>query len=116
MKKLDLLALSEAIVEAAAAKKAENIKTYYLPSGSPLADGIILMSGKNLPQLEALADYIEEQVGAKLKTWPRRQGDPLSRWIILDYGIILAHVMGEAERGHYDLDGLLGGTGVTYHY
>lgn len=116
MKKQELARLSDLIVEAAAAKKAANIKTFLLPAGSPVTDRIIILTGKNIPQLETLAEYIKEQVGTSLKTWPRQQGDPDSGWIILDYGIIIAHIMGEAARIYYDLDGLLGDTGITYHF
>lgn len=35
-----------------------------------------------------------------------REGEPESGWVLLDYGDVVVHLFGQAERDRYDLEGL----------
>lgn len=34
------------------------------------------------------------------------EGEADSGWVLVDYGTIIVHIMGEEERRYYDLEGL----------
>lgn len=68
-------------------------------------DYFVLATGESQLQLKAL----EDSVRSKLKDHgvrPRAVEGPSNRWILLDYGNVVAHVMSSDARSFYDLEGL----------
>lgn len=91
---------------AAADKLAENIIALDITAVMPLTDIYVLASGRTERQVAAISDNIEEVMlenGFKLL---HREGKALGRWILLDFGDVVCHVMHEEDRMFYSLERL----------
>ena len=100
--------LANIVANAASDKLAENMVGFDVTSITPLNDVCVLVSARNERQVAGIADGIEEQlleIGIKSL---RREGKSLARWILLDYGDVVVHVMHEEERVYYTLERLYG--------
>ena len=94
--------------QAAADKIAENLVAFDVTGITPLNDVCVLVSGRNERQVAAIADGVEEkmlEIGVKAL---RREGKSLARWILLDFGDVVVHVMHEEERVYYTLERIYG--------
>jgi ribosome-associated protein len=81
-----------------------------------LSDHFVLITGKNPPHIRTLAREIEDQIEKQMEISPRREGKVESRWMILDYGDVIVHIMGSQERRHYGLEELWAkASAITYH-
>jgi ribosome-associated protein len=72
----------------------------------PLTDVFLLASGRNERQVVSIADEIEDKMldaGFKML---RREGKTQARWILLDFGDVICHVMHEEDRMYYSLERL----------
>ena len=101
-------AIKEANIVAAAAadKLAENIVALDVTAVMPLTDIFVLASGRSERQVSAISDGIEETMlenGFKLL---HREGKTTGRWILLDFGNVICHVMHEEDRMYYSLERL----------
>src|SRR5690625_7550451 len=86
-------------------RRGRDITVLDLSEVSDSLDYFILATGDSTPQLRAL----EESVREKLKEHgelPRGVEGPSDRWILIDYGTIVVHLMSRDARTFYDLEGL----------
>jgi ribosome-associated protein len=93
------------IVDALDDRRGKDIVVMDLRDVSETLDFFILATGESLPQLKAL----EDSVRTKLKdtgVHPRGVEGPSNRWILLDYGNVVTHIMSPDARSFYDLEGL----------
>jgi ribosome-associated protein len=93
-------------VEAAQDKQASNITVLRLAGAVAFADYFILCSGQSTPQLQAVAEAIEERLDRLGKRLLHREGKSGAEWVLLDYGSIVVHIFGEGARRYYDLERL----------
>ena len=93
-------------VEAAQDKQASNITVLRLAGAVAFADYFILCSGQSTPQLQAIAEAIEERLDRLGKRLMHREGKSGAEWVLLDYGSIVVHIFGEGARRYYDLERL----------
>jgi ribosome-associated protein len=87
-------------------KVGENLVALDVSVPFVLADTFLIVSGRNERQVSAIADGVEEAMllaGHKLL---RREGKTTGRWILLDFGDIICHVMHEEDRIFYDIERL----------
>ena len=91
---------------AAADKIAENIVALDVSALMPLTDIFLLASGRNERQVSSIADEIEDKMLESGFKTLRREGKELGRWILLDFGDIVCHVMHEEDRMYYSLERL----------
>ena len=91
---------------AAQDKLGENLVALDVTDPFALAEIFLIVSAKNERQALAIADAIEDEL-AKHKVRPRfREGRETARWILLDFGDLVVHVMHETERDFYSLERL----------
>jgi len=91
---------------AADSKQAEDLVALDVSGPLPLTDIFLLASGRNERQVQAIADEIEDrllEIGVKTL---RREGRGESRWILLDFGDLVAHVFHQEDRMYYSLERL----------
>jgi ribosome-associated protein len=91
---------------AADAKQGEDLVALDVSGPLPLTDIFFLASGRNERNVQAIAGEIEDKMleaGAKTL---RREGRSEGRWILLDFGDIVAHVFHEEDRMYYSLERL----------
>lgn len=91
---------------AAESKGGEDLVAFDVSDPLPLVDAFLLITGNSERNVAAIADAIEEamlEVGVKRL---RREGRQESRWVLLDFGDLVAHVFHEQERVFYGLERL----------
>jgi len=87
-------------------RKAEDIVSFDLAGRSPVADYLIVASGRASRQLAAIAHYLDEafiKLGAQ---HPRIEGLPEANWVLVDGGDVIVHLFLPEVRGFYDLEGI----------
>jgi ribosome-associated protein len=93
---------------AAAEKKASDIRILDLRGIFPVADYFVICSGRNVPQISAIAQEIQDRLGKLGCKFLRRQGTPESEWVLLDYGDVVVHIFSGEARQFYALERLWG--------
>lgn len=94
--------------EACEDKKAKEVTVLDIRSISTVADYFVICTSGSTVQCRAIADNVEETLAGALVQKHHTEGYPNGRWILLDYGDIVVHVMNEEEREFYDLERLWG--------
>ena len=85
-------------------KKGENIKVIDISGISVMADYFVITSGKNLNQIKAMADEVEDKL-SKIGVEPRQiEGANSSGWILMDYHDFIIHIFNEDMRLYYDIE------------
>jgi ribosome-associated protein len=103
----DLVGWVVTAARAAAAKTDE--ETVVIDVGAVLAitSYFVITGGRNARQVKSLAEEIEEQVALAGGPRPlRTEGLDSLRWVLLDYGDFVVHVMVDEARRYYDLERL----------
>jgi len=91
---------------AALEKKAEDVVLIDLRKHSTYADFLLVCSGSNERQLEAIAEGVTRSLRDSGETPIGTEGARGGRWVLLDFGDLVVHVFAEDERAYYDLEGL----------
>lgn len=96
---------------AGAAASKQGVDTLVLEVGPVLAivDYFVITTASNPRQGRAIAEEVEEQLRRQDGTGPLRvEGADDVRWILLDFGDIVVHVLSEEARSYYELERLWG--------
>lgn len=86
-------------------RRARDIKVLDLSKVSDSLDYFILATGESTLQLKALEQSVRETLKEQGEL-PRGVEGPSDRWILIDYGAVIVHVMSRDARTFYDLEGL----------
>lgn len=95
----------QSIIDALDDKRAVDVVVLDLRGVSSTLDCFIVATAESSLQLKAL----EESVHGKQKSegrLPRGVEGPSDRWVLLDYGPVVVHLMSPEARDFYDLEGL----------
>jgi len=91
--------------EACDDRKAVDIRLIGVEAISSLADWFVICSGLSDVQVRAIARSVQDQLEEQAGRLPLRQeGQDHGRWVVLDYGELIVHVLAPNERGYYDLE------------
>ncbi len=91
----------------ASEKKAFNLVALDLREVASFTEFFIIASGANQRQVQAIADEIEDQLKAQLKSRPvRTEGYSTADWLLMDYGDFIVHIFEQKAREFYDLERL----------
>lgn len=102
----DALELARTVALAADSKQGEDIVALDVSEPLAIIDVFVLVTGRNERNVQAIADEIEDQALLAGRKTLRREGRDLGRWIVLDFGDVVAHVFHEEERMFYGLERL----------
>jgi len=72
---------------------------------SATLDYFIVASGESTLQIKAMETSVREQLKGEDVVFKGVEG-PSERWVLLDYGDIIIHLMSPDAREFYDLEGL----------
>lgn len=75
---------------------------------SRVTDFFVVLGGNTESQVQAIADAVEERMERLDTAYARKQGYSEGRWVLMDYGDVVVHVMHRDERKYYDLERLWG--------
>ena len=98
--------LANKIAAAAAGKKATDILLLNMEGISPVTDYFMICSARNTTQVQAIADNIEDELAKENLLAAHKEGYTEGRWILRDYGDVVAHIFLESERDFYNLEQL----------
>ncbi len=99
--------LARLCAAAASDKKAESLVVLDMQGISSFTDYLVICSGSSEPQIKAIAAAIREQVRETLGRRPLSEdGNPISQWVIIDYGSVIVHVFHTDKRSYYGLENL----------
>ena len=95
-----------AVAEAGLDKKAEDVLVLDVRGLTSYADYFVVMTADSDRQASAIADAVDDRMRQLGSTRVGSEGYESGRWILIDYGDVVAHVMSREARGFYDLEGL----------
>ena len=93
-------------MEACSEKQAANVVLLDARKVCSFADYFVICSGESSPQLKAIIEEVEKTLKDKGVVPGHHEGTTDSGWLLLDYGDVIVHVFGKAEREYYQLDEL----------
>lgn len=106
---LDSRQLALLAAEACDDRKAVDIRLIRVEEVSSLADWFVICSGLSDVQVRAIARSVEDKLEQETRRLPlRREGQTEGRWVLLDYGEVIVHVLTPSERSYYDLESFWG--------
>lgn len=94
------------IARAASDKLATDLVALDVSENLPLADVFFLCSARNERMVQAIAESIDEAMTMAGSPRLRQEGRAEGRWIVMDFGNVIAHVFHEEERLYYQLERL----------
>ena len=98
-------ALARLAAEACDDRKAVDIRLIRVEDVSSLAEWFVICSGLSDVQVRAIARSVEDRLEEETQRLPlRREGQREGRWLLLDYGELIVHVLTPQERHFYDLE------------
>ena len=101
------LQLALAAAQTAAENRGRDIVVLDLRDQTPIFDYFVVATGTSRRQLHAMSEDIDHKLEDDLND--RRmgiEGYAESRWILLDYGSVVIHLLDEETRNFYDLEQL----------
>jgi ribosome-associated protein len=101
--------LLDLIVKTLDADKAEDITSIDMMGRSPMADFMVVASGRSNRHVSALAEHLTETLkkdGIVCRTEGLQQGD----WVLIDAIDIIVHVFRPEVRDFYELEKMWGGS------
>jgi ribosome-associated protein len=102
-------AMARLAAEACDDRKAVDIRLIRVDEVSSLADWFVICSGLSDVQVRAIGRSVEDRLEVDLGRLPlRREGQSEGRWMLLDYGEVIVHVLTPSEREYYDLESFWG--------
>jgi len=94
------------IARAGLDKKAEEVLVLDVRGLTSYADYFVLMTADSERQAGAIADHVDETLKASGASKVGVEGYEAGRWVLVDYGDVVAHVLNREARELYDLEGL----------
>ena len=95
-----------AVAHAGLDKKAEDVTLLDVRGLASYADYFVVMTADSERQASAIADHIDDALSDAGRTKVGIEGQTTGRWILLDYGDVVAHIFSRDARDFYDLEGL----------
>lgn len=86
--------------------KAENILRIDLTGKSPMADAMIVASGRSARHVAALADHVVRKLKDAGASNVRIEGMPNADWVLIDAGDVVIHIFRPEVREFYNLERL----------
>jgi ribosome-associated protein len=103
---LSIAAQVQTAADAAWSRNADDLVALDVSSRLPLTDAFLIVSGRSERNVGAIADAVDEQLGAAGIPMKRREGRGSGHWELLDFGDVVVHVFLEEDRAYYALERL----------
>lgn len=100
--------MAQVAAMAADEKKGKDVRILDIRSVSTMADYFVICTGTSNVHVRSIADSVEEQLALAGLRLHHMEGYQNGRWILLDFGDLIIHVMHQEERDFYNLERLWG--------
>lgn len=97
-------ALTQIAAQAAADKFGTDMVAIDLSDQLVLSEVFLIVTGQNVRQVDAIADFVEEKLRLAGDKPVRREGG--EEWILLDYSDLVVHIQSADLRRYYMIDRL----------
>ncbi len=112
---VDSEALAKQCVAICEERKAENVVLFDVRETSVLADYYLLCTATSMPHIRAISDHLKVEILGELGLAPRaKEGDESSEWVIMDYGVVIVHILDGDRRRFYNVEELWNQDRVIY--
>ena len=99
--------LTKVIVESVVEKKAAAIQVFNVEGIISYCDRFVICSGASSRQVRAIADNIVQVLKKEHNLLPLGvEGKNSDKWVLVDFGDIIIHVLTHEARGYYSLEDL----------
>lgn len=109
MKTLSADRLLDLVLSVLDEHKAEDVVSVDLAGKSPLADYMVVASGRSTRQVQALADYLARAVKESARA-PKVEGLSQGDWVLIDAGDVVIHLFRPEVREFYNIEAMWGMT------
>lgn len=92
------------IREAMEELKGVDVSVLHVTDKTHLTDYLVICSGTSNIHIRAIADNVLEKMKEQEIKGIRREGYQEARWILMDFGDVLAHVFDPEDRKFYALE------------
>ena len=93
------------IVESIEDNKGENLRVIDVTELTSLTDFMIIASGNNANQVQAICDNVTENLGKEFSIVPRHtEGYHNAEWILVDCGDYVIHIFDKDQRMFYNIE------------
>jgi ribosome-associated protein len=99
-------ALLATVISSLADAKAEDVVAIDLGGKSPLADHMVIASGRSNRHVSAVADKLLHQLKAEASGPLRIEGLAQADWVLIDAGDVIIHIFRPEVRTFYNLEKL----------
>ena len=93
-------------VKALSDKKAEDIRVIDISEISVIADALVIATGNNKKQIQAMSDETDEKLSVKGYTHYCIEGYDGAAWVLIGYEDVIFHLFDDESRRFYDLERL----------
>lgn len=108
-KQVDSKTIAEFCAREAGEKKALDVVSLKVAELTTIADYFVLCTAQSEPQMRALSNWIQKSIFDELKVKAVTvDGEPVSKWILIDFGAVIIHIMTAEMRDRYQLEKLWG--------
>jgi ribosome-associated protein len=104
--------LAERIVELLSDHQAENVVLLDISQIAPFTDYFVIASALNARHMLALIDIFDKDLAREGAKPLRKEGEPDSGWVLVDFGAVIVHIFTPEDRAFYNLEGLWSRAGV----
>jgi ribosome-associated protein len=91
---------------AAASKQGEAVSVIDVRDLISITDYFVIVSGTSDRQIGTIADEVAKSLKQQGSSPARREGEPATGWMLLDFGDFVVHVFRAEERDFYRLENL----------
>ena len=99
-------AIIETGVKALSDKKAEDIKVIDISEISVIADALVIASGNNTKQIQAMSDEADQKLSGIGYEHYCIEGYDNANWVLIGYDDVIFHLFDKENRSFYDLERL----------
>lgn len=98
--------VATAVARAALARNARDVVVFDVRRLASYAEYVVVMTADSERQLGAVADSVVDDLAQRERYPFGVEGERGGRWVLVDYGDVVAHVFVSDARAFYDLEGL----------
>lgn len=102
----EAMAVAVAAATAAADKLAIDVVAIDVSDRLAITDVFVIAAASNDRQVRAVVEGVEDRLRAEGVDRVRREGERDGRWVLLDYGEVVVHVLHVEDRAFYGLERL----------
>ena len=100
--------IARACAEAASSRRAADVVLLDLRGLSPVTSFFVIGTGTSRRQIQGIADEIVKMMKGRGQIPLGVEGRDDARWVLIDLGDVIVHLMSSDARTYYDLEMLWG--------